>query len=502
MDGDWLPDDSGVLKDIIARQWRHIAELEQQKAALERSNEQIAHELEIIKKGLFQRKAEYVDPRQLPLLAGSEPAVEPPPSPPGPRRKGRSRHGRQQIPRHVPRQRCELKVSEEATCISCGGPLQPIDEAVSERLEWVPGHFVAIEVRRQKCACPRCPSQGVVTAPGPQFTLDRALPGDGLLAQVLVNKFADHIPLNRQARIFRRQGVSLATSTLSGWVRAGATVSKPIVVQVKKELLASDWIQADETSFLVLEGSKNRRRKGYLWGYGNHEHVIFDYTASREMTHPAQFLEGFEGVLQCDGYSGYNLIAEANGVTRAGCWSHARRYFYEVLQTAREPHDRESCRMALAYIHRLFQIEGQLRGVDQEVRQRVRQEKTAPLLEDFHRWLRLQGETTRAESPYAKAVTYVLNQWDPLTVFLHEPTVPAHNNGSERNLRQAVLGRKNWMFAGSAGGARAAAIMFSLVGSCLLNGVDPWSYLREVLPRVKAQPERAAELTPAAWARR
>ena len=482
-----------LLKGIVVEQ-------RDQLSAMRRAMEKMAYQLARLERQTFGTKAEWIDPNQLPLIDGLAPP--PPPATPeadkpaGDTRR-RSRHGRSRLPKHLPVVQVETKV-ENRTCGHCGGELARIGQLESERLEFIPGRFERLVVVREKCACPNCPSEGVVIAESPRFAIDRALCGDGLLAHVLTQKFADHNPLNRQAKQFARVGVTIPVSTMCGWVKAGADLLRRVVLAMKTELLASDFVQSDATGLPILEGDQNQARKACLWAYGNEDHVIYEVTDTHEGRHPREFLVGFEGTLLCDGASNFNEIAATPGIRRAGCWAHCRRYFFEALTS-----DRDRATTAMAYIRRLFEIEREIKDKDAAERARLRIAHTKPILDQFAAWLSEQRATAPPSSPFGRAVTYTTNQWSTLQTFLENGSVPADNNRSERNLRGPVVGRKNWLFAGSEGGAKAAATMFSIVGSCQLHGIDPWAYLRDVLPVIAdVKITELHKLTPAAYAAR
>jgi hypothetical protein len=260
-------------------------------------------------------------------------------------------------------------------------------------------------------------------------------------------------------------------------------------------MLARPWLQADATGLPVLDGSAGQAKRGHLWAYSDAEHVVYDFTETKKAKEPAAFLAGFTGVLLVDGASDFNTAALGPGVIRAGCWSHARRYFYDAHDTSPALADE-----ALRKIGVLFDIEREIATAPLEVRARVRKERSAPALDDIHRWLTAHAHKVRPRSPIGQAVQYTLNQWERLVVFVDHPEIPAHNNRSELNLRNPVIGRKNWLFAGSEGGARSAATIFSIVGSCRLHKIDPWTYMTDVLGRLWDHPHaHLLDLAPAAW---
>lgn len=379
--------------------------------------------------------------------------------------------------------------------------MRKIGEEVSERIDWVPGHAVVKQAVRERFVCSKCPSVGVVTSPSPGFALPRASVANGMLATILVNKYVDHLPLARQARMFARAGLDLDTTTMSDWVRQAARLLEPIVAQMRTELLASPWLQADETRLRVL--TRGRRGKGAHTGwmryYGNDEHCVFDYTPGREGAATNTFLASFSGLLQVDGYTGYNLVAERPDIVRAGCWAHVRRKFFEALRTAPV----EAAR-AMTTIRALYRLEGAARvaGLHGAELVAMREAEVRPLLEELHRWLDALDPPPR--SPLYEAVTYARNQWKTLLVFIEHAELTPDNNGAERRQRPLAQGRRSWLFAGSDGGAESAAILYSLFGACQLVGIDPDRWLRHALDALSTDRARKpyANLTPVAVARR
>ncbi len=488
------------LRNLLAEREAALAERDAKIDTLIASNEHLAHQLALLKRQLFGRKSERLPtPDNQGLLFAEEETGEEKENP-GPADEPPARvatpHGRRKPPASLPRRVVGAPAPER--CPKCGGELRSIGDAVAHRWDWVPGHFEVLEVHRPKCVCPRCPDQGVLTAPEPiSFALPKGTAGNGLLARVLIDKFADNIPLNRQVARFEREGLDLDVSTLCGWVRGGAEFFRPLVEAMHAAMLTRPWLQADATGLPVLDGNAGEAKRGHLWAYSDTEHVVYDFTETKKAKEPAAFLAGFTGVLLVDGASDFNTAALGPGVVRAGCWSHARRYFYDARETSPVLADE-----ALTKIGVLFEVEREIAGAPLEVRARFRRERSAPALDDIHRWLLDHVHKVRPRSPIGQAVQYTLNQWERLVVFVDHPEVPAHNNSSERNLRNPVIGRKNWLFAGSEGGARSAAVLFSIVGSCRLHGIDPWAYMAEVLGRLMDHPRnQLMELVPAAWAR-
>lgn len=477
------------------------AELADQKARLEAvvaSNERLARQIALIDAARERRNERFeVDPAQLPL-----PPIQVPVPPAvveddgevdddplaGSRKARRKNRGRRKPPATLPRQPVEHRVPDELkTCPVCHAEMPTGDPVTSTRYEWEPGRWKVLEVSQQTCCCPLHPESAVVAEHA--FALPDSIAGNGMLAHVLVDKFADHIPLNRQVARMEREGVEFSTSTLSGLVAASARVLSPIVEHIMRELLAGSFIQTDDTGFPVQDGADGKLRKGRLWTYTNGEQVVYRFSATKHAEHPKHHLAGFKGrVLLADGGTEFNIGLQ---IDRGGCWFHGRRKVFEARDT-----DPERAAVILGAIRQLALIERAL--VDKTPAERLaeRERLAKPVVDGLHTWLQAQSQSLRPASPMAEAIGYLLRQWMRLTAFLRHGEIPMHNNLSELLLRQPVVGRKNWLFAGSQGGAEAAAVIFSLVGSCMLQGIDPWAYLFDVLGRLDEPP---SQLTPAAW---
>ena len=495
-----LPDDPGLLKQLIA-------ELHQELQESYRRQEQLQHQIDALARRMFGRSSERIDPNQLALALGEiqglaaaalpeEPddPEEPPPS--GPRRRG---HGRRRLPEDLPRQRVEHEPSEdERQCRGCGAPMVRIGEEVKEQLEYVPASFFVLETVCGKYACRLC-EDGVVTASAPAQPIAKGLPGPGLLAHVVVSKYADHLPLARQAGIFARHGVELSRSTLCDWVGAAAALAAPVVEAMKRDVLASKVLHTDDTLVPVLDRSREQTRTARLWVYlgdRDHRHAVFDYTPDRKRDGPARFLEGYSGFLQADAYGGYDGIYAGGTVTEVACWAHARRKFYDARTT-----DPERGLTALAFVRQLYQVEKQARELAPEKRVELRQRHSVPVLDGFALWLQEEAPRVIPKSPMGGAFTYAQLQWQALRRYTTDGDLAIDNNNAEQALRRVAVGRKNWLFAGSDEGGRRAAILYSLIASARLHDLDPFAYLRDLFERLPTHPRNAvAELTPAAWA--
>jgi len=403
---------------------------------------------------------------------------------------------RRPLPANLPRR--EFQHEPESTMCGCGCQMTRIGEDVAEKLDYQPGVFSVERHVRGKWACKQC--ERLVQAPVAPHLIDKGIPTAGLLAQVLVAKYADHQPLHRQEGIYARSGVELPRSTLAQWVGSCGVQLQPLVDALKAEMLAHRVLHADETPVPMLDPGSGKTHRAYLWSYctGQFESskiVVYDFAESRAGKHAMAFLGEWRGALVCDDYSGYKALI-AQGVTEAGCLAHARRKFYELWTN----HSSQIAEDALSHFGKLYDVERDVRELSPEDRQAVRQARARPVAEALHTWLTLHRQKVPSGSATAKAIDYSLGRWAALTRYLDDGTLPADNNWAENRIRPIALGRNNWLFAGSLrAGMRAAAVM-SLIQSARLNGLDPWAYLKDVLERLPTQPShRAAELLPHHW---
>lgn len=345
-----------------------------------------------------------------------------------------------------------------------------------------------------KYVCPRC-RDGIASAARPDAPIDKGLPGPGLLAHVAVSKYADHLPLNRQEKIFRRHGVTLHRSTLCDWMRSVADLVRPLVDVLRTEILKSRLIQTDDTPVDVLDRDlgKKSTKTGRLWVYrGDAEHpfVVFDYTPNRNRAGPRTWLGDYQGFLQCDAYAGYDELFRQNSeLIEVGCWAHARRYFFEAKES--EP---VRARLALLTIGKLYDVErragehdqqrlAESLPIDPDHRLALRRTESRSVIDEFHQQLLAWQRDVLPQSPFGKAVQYALNQWAALCRYLDDGVRPIDNNASERDLRGVALGRKNWLFCGSDRGGHTAATILSLTTTCQRHGVEPFGYLRDLFTR-------------------
>jgi transposase len=392
---------------------------------------------------------------------------------------------------HLPAHNC---------CPDCGGALRQFGEDVSEQLERIPATYKVIRHVRPKFACAGC--ERVVEAPAPSRPIERGLPGPGLLAHVLVSKYADHLPLYRQSQIYAREGVDLDRSTLAGWVGAASELLTPLVDEIRKHVLAASKIHADDTPVPVLAPGNGKTKTGRLWTYVRDDRpsgdtaapaVWFAYSPDRKGEHPQQHLRDFSGTLQADAYAGFNQLYENGRIQEAACWAHVRRKFYELMEAHKSPIATE----AVERIAALYAIENEIRGRAPDERRQLRQARSRPLLDAMHDWLESSLAKLSKKSDTSAAIRYALTLWDALLRFCDDGRIEIDNNAAERSLRCVAIGRKNYLFAGSDRGGERAATFYSLIGTAKLNGLDPEAYLRELLMRIADHPvNRIAELLP------
>jgi transposase len=514
---DGLPSDAEMLRSLLlAERQRHARALEQATLQVQTRDQQIDRLTAIIKelqRHRFGRRSEQLDADQLALAledveqtlsaAEAEEEKSQAAKPDKPARQRKVNRGA--LPLHLPREEVVLDVTDKS-CACCGGFKLCIGEDVSERLDVVPAQFKVIVTRRPKYACRACQGE-VVQAAAPERLIENGLPTEATVAHVIVAKYADHLPLYRQAQIYARQGIVLDRSTLADWVGRAAFELAPVHARLLEHLRASSKLFADETTVPVLDPGRGRTRKGQLWTYARDERphvgsdppaVVFVYAPDRKHARPGQHLAGFKGTLQVDGYGAYVELAAAGAVDLAFCWAHVRRGFYD-LQTANTPAPIAS--EALVRIAGLYAVEADIRGLPADGRRRARRERSMPIVDALKPWLEQQLALVSRKSPLAVAIRYALSRWEGLCRFLDDGRVEIDSNVVERAIRPITLGRKNHLFAGSDGGAQHWAVLASLIATCKINDVDPNAYLADVLARIVTRHpmNRIDELLPFAY---
>lgn len=478
---DELPNDIAELKAIIRAQQDQNARLE----ALVTS----------FKKALFGSKSEKIDPAQYELeledietaIAQVEAEIDAdertaPVRPPKVRQTNRG-----SLPKHL--ERVEVIIEPERSC-ACGAERHVIGEDVSERLDIIPAQFRVIVTRRPKYACRACEG-GITQAPAPAHIIAGGMPTEATLAHVLVSKYADHLPLYRQAQIYSRQGIDLDRSTLAAWVGKSAFELTPIYDAMMANLKSSTKLFMDETPAPVLSPGRKKTKTGYFWALARNDRpwvgddppgVAFTYAPGRSGHHADTILNGFSGTLQVDGYAGYNRLLKrpAQDVTLAYCWAHARRKLHDVTQSGAAPIAQEG----LAQIQALYRIEKDLRGLPADQRYAARQERSKPIINALETWLAQSRASVSAKSPTGEALKYIAKYWDGLCLFLSDGRVELENNPVERTIRPIALNRKNALFAGHDTGAQNWAVIASLIETCKLNRIEPHGYLSAVLTAI------------------
>lgn len=496
---DDLPEDIEALKTLVIAQRAELiaqhAELCSHAAEIERLKLLVAK----LKRLQFGRRSERLDREieQLELRLEELQVASSPAPAAKPAAEEKTQPVRRALPEHLARERV---VHEPAcTCPDCGAAMRRIGEDVSEMLDYVPARFKVIRHVRPKLACPSC--QRIVQVEAPSRPIARGLAGPGLLAHILTSKYADHLPLYRQAQIYAREGVELERSTMAEWVGGCTALIEPLTEALARYVFAAGKLHADDTPVPVLDPGRGRTKTGRLWTYVRDDRpagsaeapaVLFRYAPDRRGERPRKHLAHFSGILQADAYAGFgHLYGER--VREAACWAHARRAFYELHQANQSPVAAE----ALERIGALYAIEAEIRGRPPDERMAIRQARAGPLLESLREWLRQSLARVSKKSELAKATRYILSRWTALTRYRDDGRIEIDNNAAERALRAVALGRKNYLFCGSdAGGERAAAI-YSLIGTAKLNGLDPEAYLRYVIERIAEHPiNRVEDLLP------
>jgi len=406
--------------------------------------------------------------------------------------------GRQPLARNLKRERIVHDLADaEKHCAACQQDLRPIGEESSERYEYIPAQLTVIEdvCKKYACACT------VKTATKPPQPIEKSTAGASLLAQVIVAKTADHLPLHRQEKIFERHGVDISRKTMCGWLAQSADLLKPLYASAKEVLFQSKVIGTDDTSVKVLDEKLPFARTGRIWPYyGDQDHpvILYDYTATRERAGPEEFLKGYRGYLQADAYGGYDAFFKdpARGLIEVGCWAHARRYFHKALEL-----DQPHMGPALLLIAQLYRVEKEARSLTAEDRLGLRQLQSQPILDKLRNYLwEIQAEVL-PKSPEGRAVRYTLKNWTALTRYCEDGSLEIDNNATERAIRGVAVGRNNWLFFGSDQGGTTAAVLRSFVASCQRVGVDPFTWLKDVLSRIADHPiTRVTELLPHNWA--
>jgi transposase len=497
-----LPDDVDTLQRMVRTLAAECATLTDAEAEIER----LRLIVQKLQRSQFGRRAERLDDDQ--LLFGFEDLnadiarVEA--TLPLTRVKtSRLRADRPSLPAHLPREDIRLDLDHRA-CPCCGGALHAIGETVSEMLDHVPARLRVIRICRPRYGCRACGS--IHQAPAPERPIAKGLASPGLLAHVLVAKYCDHLPLYRQSQIFARHGVEIDRSTLANWVGGACWWLEPLQARLAAHVFGSTKLFADDTPIPVLDPGRGRTKTGRLWVYARDDRpwsgpeppaAVYFYSPDRKAERPAVHLQDFRGVLQVDGYAGFERLTMPGDIVLAACWAHARRKFYEVHQATDSPIAAE----ALRRIAELYAIETTIRGQTSIDRKGARQAKSLSLVNAMKVWLEMQLGRVPPAGPLAEAIRYALARWPALTRFLDDGRIELDNNPVERAIRPVALGRKNHLFAGSDGGGVRWATVCSLIATAKLNNVEPFAWLRDILQRMTdGHPaSRLDELLPWNW---
>jgi transposase len=492
-----LPDDVEALKALVREQQQALAALEAQKDA------EIAHLHEQLRLALARRfgpSSERIPAEQLGLFNEAEAEAPPVESEVEPETvtvpaHTRARPGRRPLPEYLPRVEVVHELPEaERVCPHDGTALERIGEETREQLDVIPAKVQVIRHVRVKYACPCCHGH-VARAPAPPELLAKSNASAGMLAYVATAKYVDALPLARQAHILERSGIDLPRATLASWmVRAGEAV-QPVVNLLRERLVGYDFVQMDETPLQVLkEEGRRAKSPSFMWvargGPPEAAVRLYHYDPSRAGSVPQTLLEGFSGILQSDGYTGYNAVVAAQGLVDVGCWAHARRKFDEAVKAQGQGAKAKAGRahQALATIQRLYRIERESADLAPQDRQAARQARAGPVLAELRAWLDKALPQVPPKNALGKALAYLHGQWPRLTRYLDDGRIPIDNNACENAIRPFVLGRKNWLFADTPAGATASANLYTLVESARANHIEPYAYLRHLftaLPKAR-----------------
>jgi len=488
-----LPSDPKELQDLVRS--RDI-EIYNQNILIAK----LQHQLSGMQRHRFGSSSEKLDQMEM-TLENVEIAVVPEPASAKPLEPDKKQQPkRKPLPAHLPRVDDVIAVPETC-CTECGSTeLRPLSESITEELDYIPARFVVRRIVRPKLSCRTC--ETIHQAPMPSRPIERGRPTAGLLAHVLVSKYADHLPLYRQSQIYAREGIDLHRSTLAGWVGQVGRLLEPLAEAIGAHVMQSGMIFADDTTTQVQDKGAGKTKTGRIWayvcdarGYGGDTSpaAFYRYSGNREGAHPHAHLKTFNGTMHIDGYAGYNQIVTDNKITDIACLAHIRRKFFDVHKATGSPLAQE----ALTQIAALYKIEKEIKGLPPDIRAQTRQDKAKPLLKTFANWLIQTHTQISGKTPLAAAIRYAQKRLPKLDPYLEDGRTEIDNNAAERAMRPIALGRKNYMFVGSDTGGKSAAILYTLIETAKMNGIDPQAWLTDVLNRIADHPMKTvADLAP------
>lgn len=491
-----------ALQDELSQLRELVTALQGTLSTVQTENQLLRQKLEFFLKRYFGgTRTESLDPKQLELLlagfeALSAPAALTQVEKPASTRTATARPVRQALPAHLETERIVLEPEEVQQQPDAW---RKLGEEITEELDWKPAQFIKRLYIRPKYAN----ADRIVIAPLPARLIEKGLPGAGLLTQVIVSKYEDHLPLYRQEKIYReRHGVNLTRQTMNGWVEAAADWLGPIYREMKAGLVAQDYLQADETPIRYLDPDvKGKSQSGWLWTYSAPAgDVVFEWQISRSREGPREFLKHFRGQLQTDGYNVYESLARERGdeLILIGCWAHARRGFHEALSESR------AAAWIVGQIGKLYAIEKHLREkkAGPQLRAALREWQSRPILQRLRRALELVRRRVLPKSLLGQAIDYTLARWTALTRYVADGRLEIDNNQCENVIRPTAIGKKNFLFVGHPEAGQRSAIIYSVLGSCRRHGINPAQYLRALFERLpKAKTSEIKTLTPSAWAK-
>lgn len=475
---DNLPDDPAALKGLVTSL---ASELKSRDILIEK----LKHQLAGLRRHQFGARSESLDQLELTL---EEEEIARATETPAPSREHAAEHRqpkRRPLPDHLPRHETVLGIGE--ACASCGGELRELGRDVTEELEYVPGRFVVNRILRPRMACSCC--ETISQAALPSRPIERGRPGPGLLAHVLVNKYADHLPLYRQSLIFKRDGIDLERSTLADWIGKSAALLEPLAEAIGRHVLKGEAIFADDTPVKMQAPGTGKTKTARFWTYVRDERpwagdappaAWYRFTTDRKGVRPTGHLKDYAGWMHADGYAGFEELYRSGRIHETACMAHIRRKFVDVQKSQ----DSAIAEEAIRRIAGLYAVEKEARGKPPDERQRLRQAKARTILDDLDGWLGIQLTRISGKTPLAQAIRYAIARIRRLRPYLDHGFLELDNNTAERSMRAIAIGRKNWLFAGSEGGGNSAAIAYTLIETAKLNGVDPQAWLSDTLARI------------------